>query len=138
MKYNVKVVREFTTWIEVEAQSTEQALYLASYDNPTREKLYSAELEQCNVEDKLITAEPNGTLWARKCDVTGKGMNEGWCFGDGEQYASTEEAAQEIAEGRGFESVDEAYKHDDCYWTEWEDKSEYQYLEVDGKLIEIQ
>ena len=138
MKYNVKVVREFTTWIEVEAQSTEQALYLASYDNPTREKLYSAELEQCNVEDKLITAEPNGTLWARKCDATGQGMNEGFVFGDGEKYFSVQSAAIEYAQELGYKDLDEAYDDEAYYWTEWEDKSEYQYLEVDGKLIEIQ
>ena len=27
--------------------------------------------------------------YARKCDVTGNGMNEGWCWGDGLFYTST-------------------------------------------------
>jgi len=27
--------------------------------------------------------------YARKCDVTGNGMNEGWCWGDGVFYTST-------------------------------------------------
>ena len=79
----------------------------------------------------------HGTLWARKCDATGKGMNNGWCFGDGEQYASTQDIAEDIAEGRGFESLSEAFEHDDCYWTMWEDINDYQYFEHDGKLIEI-
>ncbi len=29
--------------------------------------------------------------YARKCDITGKGMNEGWVWGDGVFYTSTEE-----------------------------------------------
>jgi hypothetical protein len=28
------------------------------------------------------------TVFARKCDATGKGMNEGYCVGDGELYFS--------------------------------------------------
>lgn len=33
----------------------------------------------------------NEVKYARKCDVTNKGMNEGWCWGDGIFYTSTEE-----------------------------------------------
>jgi len=29
------------------------------------------------------------TNWARRCDITGEGMNEGWCWGDGSFYTST-------------------------------------------------
>ncbi len=29
--------------------------------------------------------------YARKCDITGKGMNNGWVWGDGVFYTSTEE-----------------------------------------------
>tara|TARA_R100001440_G_scaffold46725_2_gene66439 strand:+ start:9487 stop:9867 length:381 start_codon:yes stop_codon:yes gene_type:complete len=28
-------------------------------------------------------------LWARQCDITGEGMNDGWIWGDGEFYTST-------------------------------------------------
>ena len=28
-------------------------------------------------------------LWARKCSVTGEGMNDGWLWGDGAFYTST-------------------------------------------------
>lgn len=35
--------------------------------------------------------------YARKCDVTKKGMNEGYCFGDGAWYcASLEDAIAEV------------------------------------------
>tara|TARA_R110002020_G_scaffold393965_3_gene604046 strand:- start:658 stop:1038 length:381 start_codon:yes stop_codon:yes gene_type:complete len=30
-------------------------------------------------------------LWARQCNITGEGMNDGWIWGDGEFYTSTEE-----------------------------------------------
>lgn len=85
-----------------------------------------------------MTNQNQPIRWARKCDVLGHGMNDGWCFGDGEQYASTIEAAEKIALDRGHDSLDEAYKSDDCYWTEWEDETDYQYEERDGELIEIQ
>jgi hypothetical protein len=29
------------------------------------------------------------THWARKCDITGQGMNEGWCWCDGVFYTAT-------------------------------------------------
>ena len=32
----------------------------------------------------------------------------------------------------------ESYKLEEYFWTEWEDESEYQYEEINGKLIEIQ
>lgn len=34
--------------------------------------------------------ESEEVLWARQCDVTGEGMNEGWCWGDGEFYTKYE------------------------------------------------
>lgn len=75
--------------------------------------------------------------YARKCDITGQGMNEGWCFGDGEQYAATEDAALKIAKSLGYESLQEAYEDDVCYYTEWED-DDHQYEVVDGTLVEIE
>ena len=32
----------------------------------------------------------------------------------------------------------ESYKEEEYYYTEWEDESEHQYEEINGKLIEIQ
>ena len=34
--------------------------------------------------------------------------------------------------------LEEAVEHDVLYWTMWEDESEHQYEEINGKLIEIQ
>ena len=79
--------------------------------------------------------------YARKCDVTGKGMNEGWCWDEGAFYTATKEATvsklrKKIAEGYnptllGIEEllekpddelIDIAYEDELLYWTEWNDE----------------
>ena len=73
--------------------------------------------------------------FARQCSVTGEPMNEGWCFGDGCDYAKYETDAIKLAKDYGYDSLEEAYDDECCYWTEWED--DYQYELVNGELIEI-
>lgn len=60
------------------------------------------------------------TVFARKCDVTGKGMNEGFCFFDGEAYAIDEKSACELSVKYGFDNMYHAYEMDAYYFTEWE------------------
>jgi hypothetical protein len=80
--------------------------------------------------------------YARVCDVTGKGMNEGWCWGDGSFYTATledtiKELRSDINDGAydfdelGKETLlnmsdDElmtyAYDNDVLYWTSWYDE----------------
>lgn len=98
--------------------------------------------------------------YARKCDVTGKGMNEGWCWGEGVYYTKTKEATikelrSDIKDGAydfdelGSDAMlqmsdDElmlyAYNCEVFYWSDWydEDLGEqgYYYTE-DGEEIEI-
>jgi hypothetical protein len=50
------------------------------------------------------------TKYARKCDVTGRGMNEGWVWGEGTYYTSTKEVT--IAELRS-DIQDGAYDFDE-------------------------
>lgn len=77
--------------------------------------------------------------FARKCDITGVGMNEGYCFGEGEMYAATEETALKIAKDHyGYDTLEEAYADDAYYWTEWDDESDYQYMQTEsGEVVEI-
>lgn len=80
------------------------------------------------------------TVFARKCDVTGKGMNWGYCFYDGEAYAIDEESAITIALKYGFDSLDKAYENDAYYFTEWEfEEVMYQghYYDENGNQIEF-
>jgi hypothetical protein len=86
--------------------------------------------------------------YARKCSVTGEGMNEGWVWFDGMFYTKYEKDTIKHLRrdwGKGSteewsddKMLEEAVEHDVLYWTMWEDESEHQYEEINGKLIEIQ
>ena len=74
--------------------------------------------------------------FARKCDVTGEGMNKGYCFGEGEGYAKTKKSAHILAKKRGYKTLAEAYEDGAYYYTEWEE-NDYQYEIKNGKLVEV-
>ena len=85
----------------------------------------------------------------RRCDVTGEGMNEGFCIGEGEMYIKHESDLiahlrtldWEFADGRNskaIESDDELrellYADDYFYFTSWEDEEmEYVSDNADGR-----
>jgi len=86
--------------------------------------------------------------WARVDTATGKGMNEGFCVGEGDAYF--EEEADLIKYLRGLNEegnkelsddfiLAEAYQLEEYYYTEWDvEDSDYYYEEqADGTLIEI-
>jgi len=89
----------------------------------------------------------NKILWARQCDVTEEGMNEGWCWGDGHFYTKSYETT--IIELRK-DYPDKKYLADDellafavevderLYYTEWECEDDIQWEEVNGELIEFE
>jgi len=70
-------------------------------------------------------------LFARICSVTGRGMWDGWVFGDGEQYACDEMSANKIANELGYKDIEEAYEDDACYYTDWQD-CDPEYIEING------
>jgi len=82
--------------------------------------------------------------FARRCDATGKGINEGYVFGDGELYFSEEKHL--IDHLRSRDSMDElsnefilneAYEQDLYYYTEWDEVDEDEWYDADGNAIEI-
>ena len=83
---------------------------------------------------------------ARKCSITGEGMNEGYLVGDCTCVKYEKDLITLIRSwgDKEFNSASdeyilaESYKLEEYFWTEWEDESEYQYEEINGKLIEIQ
>jgi len=100
-------------------------------------------------------------LVARKCDVTGEGMNRGYCIAvitdDGIMYIKFEKDLiehlrkveresnplydEDISEGRITDEwlLSDYYNNHYYYFTEWEDESDYQYqIDEDGNLTEIQ
>ena len=97
--------------------------------------------------------ENEGNKFARKCSISGIGMNEGWCFRGGDTYASTQEIADQIArdeydykdfkdmyanEGGQPDDDDQIEGDGDTYWTTWEELDEDDYWIVrDGQLINV-
>lgn len=76
--------------------------------------------------------------FARKCDVTKKGMNEGYVFNYGEMYASDKESAIKLAfDVYGFQSLSDAYECGICYYTEWEEVDEDFFFDADGNEYEL-
>jgi hypothetical protein len=66
--------------------------------------------------------------YARKCDATGRGMNEGYVVGDGELYFSEEQHLIDWLRGRGGMEglsdefiLNEAHEQEEYYYTEWEE-----------------
>lgn len=77
-----------------------------------------------------------GQKFARKCSVTGEGMDDGHVFRSGEMYFSTDELAQTHMQILGYKSIKEAYEAGEIYWTVWEE-DDYQYIVKNGELVEI-
>ena len=83
--------------------------------------------------------------YARKCDITGEGMDEGFCIQDGEMYIKYEEdLIKHLREIEEEKHVTDEWLMSDWhqagyyYWTEWYDDSDHQYKEVDGEIVEIE
>lgn len=72
----------------------------------------------------------------RLCSITGEGMWEGYCFGNGEEYAKDDESAEIIVKRDGYESIEASYDDEHHYWTEWEELDDdgwYESPDEDGR-----
>ena len=82
-------------------------------------------------------------LFARRCSITGKGMSEGWVLPEQSVYISEESDCINWLKDNWKMTIDEAFEFSEekggdlFYWTAWEDPSDFQYIEIDGKLNEI-
>lgn len=99
-----KVTRVYETYIEVEDREE------------IADEIYAMELEQCNVVEERIEL-----VYARKCDITGEGMNEGWYSEGCGMHFKYEADALQWCIDNGYRDIDDAYADDVIYWTEWED-----------------
>ena len=85
--------------------------------------------------------------FARRCDITGRGINEGYVFGDGEMYFAEKEDLikhlrtldWEDADGNlsqdltNDEDILEFFYNDDAYYyTEWDEVDEDEYYDAEG------
>lgn len=87
------------------------------------------------------------TKYARRCDATGRGINEGYVVGDGELYFADKEHLLEHlrtldwVDCNGYKSTncvtDDAlmkyfYNEDYYYYTEWEEIDDDVYYDAEG------
>lgn len=83
------------------------------------------------------------TLFARKCTITGVGMNEGWVLPEHGICIAKEEDCLKWLNSHWNMTIEEAFEFseenggDKFYWTQWDDPSDFQYIEIDGMLYEI-
>ena len=93
--------------------------------------------------------------WARQCDISGEGMDDGYCIDDGQMYIKHEKDMVEWLRSKDWEFENEygliinisklddydllewAFNDEIFYWTEWFEKEDVQYKEIDGKLIKL-
>jgi hypothetical protein len=104
--FTIKVQRTYETTIKVEATDIDNAYELMS-GGAFEDTINELELEQCNIVDTDYQIQEKPRTWARQCDVTGEGMNEGYIWHDGDSYtkyrkdveAECVELADELIDG---------------------------------------
>lgn len=76
--------------------------------------------------------------FARQCNATNRGINQGYVVGDGELYFSEEKHLVEWLRSRGGMDglsdeyiLAEAYQLEEYYFTEWEELDEDEWYESD-------
>lgn len=84
----------------------------------------------------------NSKKYARRCDITGKGINDGYCYGDGEMYFSEKKYLVKYLRemNAGLENnltdkdiLTEAYENEEYYYTTWEEIEEGEnYFDAEG------
>lgn len=118
---NDGTVKDFNfSWQEGEEPAA--ALYATYWEDDTLKTDHS-DYFTINIQ-KVIGSYENyfdtTPKYARKCSVTGKGMNKGFCFGDGGFYCIKKKHAKKYAKSLGYKNLKKAYKDGAYYWTEWE------------------
>ena len=76
--------------------------------------------------------------YARKCDITSEGMNEGYCILDGMMYIKYEkDMIKHIKDETDYNDIEEAYEDDYYYFTDWFDTidEEDEWYTEEGSLI---
>ena len=73
--------------------------------------------------------------FARKCDITNEGMNEGYCILDGLMYIKYDmDMLQHITDETDYDTIEDAYEDDYYYHTEWEEIEDDSWFSKDGSF----
>jgi hypothetical protein len=139
--------------------------YLDHLKNKSMSKKLFSQIKGCVHDASGIVLSPHSYYWkktngiyypligyerpeifARKCSITGKGMNEGYCLGDGEIYFSEEKHL--INHLRNVMGVDpenklsdefilnESFNNEEYYHTTWEpDPINEECYDANGKVV---
>ena len=118
--------RKIKCWIEKDSTYNDEYFYAEECNT---EQEYDAVIE--SFKAFFIT---NGVKYARKCTCCGKGMNSGY-FADYEYFCSDSCLHTEYPPNTWSKFVEE--DEDSYYWTEWEDKNDYEYVLFNNQLIEL-
>ena len=78
-----------------------------------------------------------GQKFARKCSVTGEGMNQGYVINGGDEYYKDAGALNTKYTDQEWEQM---YNNgqSDSYYTDWDEEEDYQYIVKNGELVEIE
>jgi hypothetical protein len=155
MKFEITQTITQTITRVVEAKDRQHALALIE-DEKFREDLEVQRMEQWETSDSeewdVTPIEEKPNRYARKCSVTGEGMNAGWVCG-ADYYIKYEKdlikhlkdvynnecGSYELDKLTGIINEDKLremyYESNYFFYTEWNDESEYNYVEIDGKIV---
>ena len=153
MKYEITQTITQTITKVVDVANREEALALIQ-DEKFREELEVQRMDEWeSEEDWEVKAVPSKELkyHARRCDVTGEGMDSGWVCGDDYYIKYESDLINHLIEV--YNQNDGIYEHDKLtgiinedklrelyyedgyfYLTDWKQEEDIMYVEVDGKV----
>jgi len=76
------------------------------------------------------------TVYARKCDHCSKGMDDGYVVYGGEEHYCSDACLHKHYSKKEWKVMSDG-DESECYWTEWDDPTDIQYVLVDNELREI-
>lgn len=142
-----KLTHKVTASSESEAKKKWNKMYLPEDKSGAIEfsvleaECYTQGFESYNTESVKLISKGYKCVntYARQCSKTRRGMNEGYCFNDGDAYFIDVADAEVYAKEIGYESLSDAYESGAYYFTEWDADEEHFYYEEDenGILHEI-
>lgn len=155
MKYEITQTITQTITKVVDVDSREEALALIE-DEKFREELEVQRMDEWETDEdwevKLVRENPTERIYhARRCDVTGEGMDSGWVCGDDYYIKYERDLIDHLIEV--YNQNDGIYEHDKLtgiinedrlremyyedgyfYLTDWKQEEDIMYVEVDGKV----
>jgi len=138
VKTNITILKKgeyYYASIEAEGYSTKEIECFI-------DKVGNTDADECSTDDEFNAVTEtfqnyiiaNGVKYARKCDICGNGMNDGFLSNGTEYYCSNKCLCTKYTKEEWTEIA--ADEDSDSYWTEW-DSSDYQFVLFDNQLIEI-